>query len=136
MSMTSIGEHRQKLANMRTQQTDRSPEPMWARRVTLSGPSEALDDRKITIASSLFAHFSQQDGHLGGHLFVQREKGCFCATSFWADGPSLDRTMHAARSAAKQMCTTIWGRSGRWELEVFEVIGLKPALKAIAIPQL
>lgn len=119
------------------QQVDQEvPTPMWARRVTLSGPSEALDDRKITIASSLFAHFSQQVGHVGGHLFVQRDRGCFCATSFWANELCLDRTMGAARSAAIQMCATIWGTSGSWELEVFEVIGLKPAIKAIAIPQL
>ena len=109
---------------------------VWARRVTLSGPPEALDDRRVTIASSLFSHFSQQDGHLGGHLFVQREKGSFCATSFWEDESSLERTMHAAKFAAGQMCKTIWGTTGHWELEVFEVIGLKPAVKAVAIPQL
>ena len=109
---------------------------IWARRVTLSGPSEALDARKITIASSLFIHFSQQQGHFGGHLFVQRDNGCFCATSFWETRSSLESTMDSARFAAKQMCESIWGSSGRWDLEVFEVVGLKPALRSVAIPQL
>ena len=108
---------------------------IWARRVTLSGPPGALDDRKVTIAASLFAHFSQQDGHLGGHLLVQREHGRFCATSFW-ELPSLERTMNSVQSAAKQMCETIWGLSGRWDVEVFEVVGLKPAVRPVAIPQL
>ena len=110
--------------------------PMWARRVTLSGPPDALDARKITIAASLFIHFSQQDGHFGGHLLVQRDFGRFCATSFWETHGALERTMNSAQSAARQMSETIWGTSGRWDLEVFEVIGLKPALRSVAIPQL
>ena len=110
--------------------------PIWARRVTLSGPPDALDNRKVTIAASLFVHFSQQDGHLGGHLFVQRDFGRFCATSFWETLGALERTMDSAQSAARQMSETIWGSSGRWDVEVFEVIGLKPALRPVAIPQL
>lgn len=108
---------------------------IWARRVTLSGHPDALDDRKVTIAASLFTHFSQQAGHLGGHLLVQRDFGRFCATSFW-ELPSLERTMNSVQSAAKQMSETIWGSSGRWDVEVFEVIGLKPAVRPVAIPHL
>ena len=109
---------------------------MWARRVTLFGPPEALDDRKITLTSNLFRHFSNQEGHLGGHLLVQRDKGLFCATSFWETSAAMDRTLESARSAAARMCQTIWGPTGFWEIEIFQVIGLKPAARAVAIPDL
>jgi hypothetical protein len=119
-----------------TDNTQEAPEAMWARRVTLSGPPDALDDRKVTLVSNLFVRFSQQVGHGGGHLMVQRDRGVICATSFWETSSAMDRTMESARSAAQQMCQTIWGSTGRWELEVFQVIGLKPALRSIAIPHL
>ena len=109
---------------------------IWARRVTLFGSSEALDDRKIALTSNLFQHFSNQAEHLGGHLLVQRDKGLFCATSFWETSAAMDRTSESARSAAARMCQTIWGRSGFWEIEIFQVIGLKPAARAVAIPDL
>lgn len=119
-----------------TDNTQEDPEAMWARRVTLRGPPDALDDRKVILFSNLFVRFSQQDGHAGGHLMVQRDRGVICATSFWETSSAMDRTMGSVRSAANQMCQTIWGSTGRWELEVFQVIGLIPALRSIAIPHL
>lgn len=110
--------------------------PLWVRRVTMCGPAEALDDRKITIAASLFNHFSKQDDHLGGHLLVQRKDGRFCATSFWGTETSMEHTLVNVESAAAQMCTTIWGSRGSWTVEVFEVVGLKPATRSVPIPEL
>lgn len=111
-------------------------ENLWARRMTMSGPAADLDDRKITIAASLFRHFSDQPGHSGGHVLVDRETGTFCATSFWSSLEALDATMSRARSAAAQMCETIWLGRGEWTIQVFEVVVLKPASETRSTPML
>ena len=107
---------------------------MQARRVTLSGPPEQLTEGKLSAAASMFNHFARQDGHRGGHLLVNREEGCFIATSFWDNADAMKRTLSRAESAAKSLCETIWGAAGTFEIATFEVVGLKPADQAVAFP--
>ena len=108
---------------------------MYARRVTLIGPAENMTDAQVRTAAGFFDHFARNPGHLGGHLLVDREKGCFCATSFWESTEAMDETFKSAESAARRMTQVIWGAAGSFEIEVFEVIGLKPAEAEVAIPE-
>lgn len=112
------------------------PGRVLARRVTLSGPPEHLDDRRVDTAASLFRHFTRQEGHLGGHVLVDRESGCFSATSFWDSRADLDRTMERVESSAARMCELMWGDRGGWKIEVFDVIGLSPASRSVELPDL
>lgn len=109
---------------------------LWARQVTMSGPPDSLHDRHITIVANLFGHFSSQDGHAGGHLLVDRDAGIVSATSFWETTEALERTLGSVESAAGRMCRTIWGSAGSWKVEIFKVVGLKPATRQVGIPEL
>lgn len=107
---------------------------MLARQVTLRGPAEALTDNKVNLAASMFNHFARQPGHCGGHLLVKQDQGLFSATSFWETAEAMNDTIKTAESAAARMCTTIWGKCGAFEIDTFEVVGLKPCSVEIGIP--
>ena len=107
---------------------------MHARRVTLSGPPEPLTQNKIALAASMFDHFARQDGHHGGHLLVNREEGCFCATSFWESTEAMEQTLGSVEAAAARLCQTIWGESGKFEVDTFEVVGLQPSDQPVEFP--
>lgn len=113
-----------------------SSAPLWARRMTLSGPPEDLDERQITIAASFFRHFSDQPGHAGGHVLVDRKTGTFCATSFWSSLDALEATMSKTQTASKRLSETIWQGRGECTIQVFEVMVLKPASEVRAAPTL
>ena len=109
---------------------------MYARRVTLTGPAKNLTDDQIRTAAGFFDHFARKPGHLGGHLLVDREQGCFCATSFWESAEAMDSTLKDVEIAARRMTDVIWGAPGNFEVQVFEVVGLKPAEKDVTIPRI
>ncbi len=109
-------------------------ESIYARRVSISGPTGAVSDRQLETAASLFRHFSRQRGHLGGDVLVADDRSKFCATSYWDSREAVAATMNKARGAAENTAVSLWGDRGRVEIETFEAWALVPCPVPVAIP--
>ena len=121
---------------MGTESEADEPSHVLARRITLSGPANDFDDRRLMTTASLFHNFTRQPGHLGGHVLVNRESGCLSATSFWDSRSDVASSMENVENSAARMCELMWGDLGAWRIEVFEVIAFSPASRTVELPEL